>query len=89
MAQLLLPGPCKDTVESGAETYVKDVDCGGAGVAEQVFQTTLYVNVCSLCVGPVSGVVRLAKLSELQCGASVCAGCNGVLHLSLWFTMQN
>ena len=113
LAQLLLPGPHKDAVESGAESYVKyvDADKGGdrgipsvvAGVAEfvptvlesmeeflvQMFQPALYVDVHCLCICTVGGVVCFAKLCELQCGASVCAGCNGVLHLSLWFTEQN
>ena len=36
---------------------IKDIDLGGAAVAEQMLQTTLYVYVASLCVGSVGGVV--------------------------------
>ena len=80
MAQLLLPGPCEDAVEPGAEPNVKNIDCGGAAIAQQMLQAALDVDVRGLCVGAVGGVVCLAVSGQLQSVAAVLAGSYGVFH---------
>lgn len=99
MAQLLLPCVSEDAVEGCAEPYIKYPDMGnwpGGPVkrgSHELLQQMLHpaadVYVHGLRVGPVGGVVRFVEAGELQCAAAVCAGGYPVLHLSLWFTMQN
>ena len=80
LAQLLLPGPRKEAVESGTVSNVKNVDFLSSGILEQVLQTALDVDVRGLCIGSIGGVVRFSKLSQLQCAAAVFAGSYGVFH---------
>ena len=93
--ELLLPAPCQDAVEGGAQSHIKDVDAGGRGgiacegagtplqpLFKQVFQSASDVDVGGFCIGSVLGVVCFVEAGELQCVASVAACGQCVFHFS-------
>ena len=97
----LLPVPGKDAVEACAESHIKDIQVHWkpagptGGCLKQMLQPIFDVNVLSLGVCSVAGVVCFVEAGELQGGAPVAACCNVVFHLCArcsrlcLFAMQN